>query len=535
MTRDDVMHTVVRAFDEAVSSVPDAPFLDFIGRSFTYGAFDREVNRVAHGLRELGVVKGQTVTTVLDNGPDGVIVWLAINRLGAISVPLNTALKGEFLRHQIADSAAKVVIAESDYAERVLEIEDGIPETVTLLHREGASRREARRLRVASLEEYRTDDTSPIRVEVDPSDLAALIYTAGTTGPSKGCMVSHNYMCNLARQVIDGAERQPDELHWNPLPLFHLNATASTVVASMLLGAPASIAGRFSLSGFWPEIKRTGARIATVLGSMLSLIGRMEDTAEMKECFGQLRVVRGSPFPAELQQIWRDRFGVEVPGSQSYGLTEASLVVSTPAGTDAPPGSSGRRNEDFEVAVVDDKDTVLPDGEIGEVVVRPRRPHIMFEGYWRRPEATVAVLRNVWFHTGDLGRFNAEGWFFFSDRKKDYLRRRGENISSQELEHALLQHPAVREVAVHAVASDLTEDEVKLTAVLTSPDAVTEEQLCRWTLDRLPYFAVPRYIEFRTELPKNPFGRVQKYLLREQGMTESTWDREQSTLEVVKR
>lgn len=529
------MHTVVRAFDEAVARVPDAPFLDFMGESFTYAEFEREVNRVAHGLREVGVDRGDTVTTVLDNGPDGVIVWLAINRLGAISVPLNTALKGDFLRHQIADSSAKVIVAESEYAERVLAVEGGLPDALTLLHRGATPQREPGRLRVGALQDYRTDDTSPIRVDVQPADLVALIYTAGTTGASKGCMVSHNYMSNLARQVIDGAQRLPDELHWNPLPLFHLNATASTVVASMLLGAPASIATRFSVSGFWPEIKRTGARIATVLGSMLSLIGRMDDTPEMKECYGQLRVVRGSPFPPELQQIWRARFGVAVPGSQSYGLTEASLVVSTPPGADAPPGSSGRRNDDFEVQVVDDNDEVLGDGNTGEVVVRPRRPHIMFEGYWHSPEATLAALRNVWFHTGDLGRFDNDGWFFFADREKDYLRRRGENISSQELEHTMLQHPAVSEVAVHAVACELTEDEVKLTVVLTPAVVITEEDLCHWTLDRLPYFAVPRYIEFRSELPKNPFGRVQKYLLREQGVTDGTWDREESEIQVVKR
>lgn len=210
-------------------------------------------------------------------------------------------------------------------------------------------------------------------------------------------------------------------------------------------------------------------------------------------------------------------------------------MVSTPPGADAPPGSSGRRNDDFEVQVIDDNDVLLDDGQTGEVVVRPRRPHIMFEGYWRRPEATLAVLRKVWFHTGDLGRFDEDGWFFFADRKKYYLRRREENISSQELEHTMLQHPAVSEVAVHAVASELTEDEVKLTAVVKPEAAVTEEELCQWTLDRLPYFAVPRYIEFRTELPKNPFGRVQKYLLREQGVTESTWDREKSEIQVVKR
>jgi crotonobetaine/carnitine-CoA ligase len=178
------------------------------------------------------------------------------------------------------------------------------------------------------------------------------------------------------------------------------------------------------------------------------------------------------------------------------------------------------------VRLVDDDDVEVPVGEIGEIVCRPTGPNLMFAGYWRRPEETVAVLQNLWFHTGDLGRLDEDGFLFFVDRKKDYLRRRGENISSFEMERTYHGHPAIKDVAVHSVASDVGEDDVKVTAVLQSDVALTEAELCEWSVERVPYFAVPRYIEFRDDLPRNPVGRVLKYQLRDDGVTVTTWDRE---------
>ena len=197
--------------------------------------------------------------------------------------------------------------------------------------------------------------------------------------------------------------------------------------------------------------------------------------------------------------------------------------------------SSGRLNDDFDVRIFDDNDNEVPAGESGEIVVRPKRPHVMFEGYWKRPAATASLLRNLWFHTGDIGRFDADGFFYFVDRKKDYLRRRGENISSFEMETAFLGHPDISEIAVHAVHSEVTEDDVKVTAVLVAGSTLTEAELCTWSTDKLPYFAVPRYIEFRDELPKNPVGRVLKYVLRDEGKTERTWDRESAGIAISKR
>ena len=218
-----------------------------------------------------------------------------------------------------------------------------------------------------------------------------------------------------------------------------------------------------------------------------------------------------------------------------YGLTEACVITSLAGGDYAAPGSSGKRIPEYDVRIVDDLDREVPTNTPGEVVVRPLHPDIMFMGYWRRPEETLKLMRNMWFHTGDIGKFDEDGFFYFIDRKKDYLRRRGENISSFEMEAAFSDHPDIAEVAVHAVPSDKGEDDVKITAILRDGATLAEEALFHWSLDVVPYYALPRYIEFRSSLPKNPQGRVLKYLLRDEGKTDATWDLEDSDTQVPKR
>jgi len=523
--------TVTAVLARAVDTCPDRTFLDFSGTTYSYAQVWNLALRRAAGLAALGVDTGNTVVCILDNNVDAIVTWFAVNFLGAIWVPVNTALKGEYLRHQVDDAAAAVVVTESDYAQRVLDIADGIPAVTHLVVR-GTPPISAR-FTVLDLDAVTPSTGLTAPVEVAPRDLAMLIYTSGTTGPSKGCMISHNYVCNVAKNTA--AMRNPEFTLWTPLPLFHLNAVGTSVLATAVNKSTVAIAPRFSLSGFWPEIKRSGARQVSILGVMITLIANMPDTPEMKECYGQIEHVGGAPWTPELIQIWKERFGVRSAGNSVFGLTEASFITSNPQGLEAPLGASGRRNDDFDVRLVDDDDNEVPVGQPGEIIVRPRKPHIMFEGYWRRPAETMAVMRNLWFHTGDIGRFDENGWFWFVDRKKDYLRRRGENISSYELERTFRSHPDVADVAVHAVPSAVTEDDVKVTAVLREGANLTEEELCRWCLDKLPYFAIPRYIEFRSELPRNATGKVLKYQLREEGVTPNTWDIDDSDIEVVKR
>jgi crotonobetaine/carnitine-CoA ligase len=526
--------TVTAALERAVQEFADRIFLDFDGSLYTYGEVDRLSTRLARGLMEFGIRAGDTVASILDNNLEAILIWLAANKLGAISVPVNTAYKGEFLRHQVADSGARLVVAEADYVPRVQAVAEGLPALKTILQR-GDGISDAGSLPVLPLSSILASDETPIGHVNKPGDLAILIYTSGTTGPSKGCMISHNYFCNNARQILDREIRTKDTINWTPLPLFHMNALAGSVLSSLMVGARVAISRRFSVSRFWPEIERSGATVVNLLGSLIAFIADAEDSDAAKRCYGQLYAVRSSPFSPELQRKWKERFGVTYAGSNSYGLTEASRVTSLADGEFAPPGSSGRANDDFDVRIVDEDDNEVAPGVPGEILIRPRRPHVMFEGYWRRPDATLAVMRNMWFHSGDIGRIDQDGFFYFVDRKKDYLRRRGENISSHEVETALKAHPAIADLAVHAVFAEDLEDDVKVTAMLKQGVTLSEEEFCRWSIDHLPYFAIPRYFEFRPDLPRSPTGKVLKYLLREEGCTAGTWDREKAGIQIVKR
>ena len=527
--------TLPAAFARVVADRPQHGFLDFSGEQYSYGEFDRLTNRLAHGLAALGVRAGDTVVTMLDNNVDAVAAWFAVNKLGAISVPLNTALRGEFLRHQVCDAGSALVICEADYLPRFAEIAAALPQVRLILHRGAATGAPSCPITVAPLDAHRGTDESPTGVIVAPGDLTCIIYTSGTTGPSKGSMQSYNYLCNLARTRLRFCPAGPADITFTPLPLFHNNALATGVTATVLSGGRIAIAPRFSVSGFWPEVERSGATVASLVGTMAMLLADAPDDEAAKRCYGRIHTVRGVPFSDAVKAAWRTRFGARFVGSNDYGMTEVAVITGLPGGAHAPPGSSGQRIADFDVRIFDDEDREVPAGTPGEIVVRPNKPDIMFKGYWRRPEATVAAMRNQWFHTGDIGRFDGDGFLYFLDRKKDYLKRRGENISSFEMETTFKQHPAIAEVAVHAVPAKIGEDDVKVTAVLKAGESLSEEALCRWAIERVPYFAVPRYIEFRDSLPQNTQGKVLKYQLRDEGATPRTWDIETSDIKVTKR
>jgi crotonobetaine/carnitine-CoA ligase len=294
------------------------------------------------------------------------------------------------------------------------------------------------------------------------------------------------------------------------------------VTGSVLIGGSLSLASRFSVSRFWEDIERSGARVAALMGSMLTLIAQAPDSGAGERMHGRLRVVSGSPVTAELAATWQERFGVVRAGAGTYGMTEAALITSTPPGG-YRAGTAGQVNRSFELRIADAEGNPLPAGHVGEILCRPARPGIMFDGYWRNPEHTLAAFRDLWFHTGDYGRMDDDGYLTFADRGKDYLRRGGENISSFEMESVFAQHGSISEVAVHAVPSPLSEDELKVTAVLVPGASLSEAELYEWALPRVPRYAAPGYIEFRDSLPKNPVGRVLKYQLREDGVTASSW------------
>jgi len=518
--------TVVGLLERRLAADPDGPYLDVTGTTFTAAEIAFAAYRLANAFTELGLHPGDRVATLLENSPAALLGWWGAICGGFVSVPVNTAYKGEFLRHQLADSGSRLLVVSADLADRCASVAGALDALEHVVVVGDAPPMDG--VTVHRWDDLFGADDKPPAADVRPSDYGTIIYTGGTTGPSKGCTLSHNYHAALARQIGTCWQRTDEDVVWTPLPLFHFNAVATAVCGALVFGGRAAIDRRFSVSSFWPEMNRVGATITSTLGTMAYLLAHDVDRPEMPRS-GQaaanttLRLMGAVPLPVELDALIRERFRIET-FSGAYGVTEASLISWQPPGIRNRPNAAGVVNREyFDCRIFDDDDNEVAPGTDGEIVVRPVRPHVMFEGYWGRATATVETSRNWWYHTGDIGRIDDDGYLYFVDRKADYLRRRGENISSFEVERILMSHGALADVAVHAVPSRLTEDDLKVTATLAAGATLGEEVLFRWCIDQLPYFALPRYIEFRAELPRSPVGRVLKRDLREEGVTASTW------------
>ena len=531
--------TVLDLMETRLAADPDGEYLDVCGTKLTAATVADTANRVASSLRERGVQPGDRVASLIENSAEAALAWWGIVRAGAIAVPINTAYKGEYLRHQLDDSGARALIVEADFADRAAQVVDQVDGLTHVAVIDAEAPAMGRTSTVTWAELLAGDPTGP-DVSVKPSDLATFIYTGGTTGPSKGCMLSHNYHEALSRQIGICWERTAADVVWTPLPLFHFNAIVTAVLGPLVFGGRSAIYRRFSVSNFWPEMNRVGATITSTLGTMAYLLAHDTDRDEMPHsgaatANSTLRLIGAAPLPVEVDDVIRTRFGVNT-FSGAYGVTEASLISWQPPGVRNRPNAAGVVNDEyFDVRIFDDDDNEAPPNTQGEIVVRPKRPQVMFEGYWGRPEATVETSRNWWYHTGDIGLIDDDRYLYFVDRKADYLRRRGENISSFEVERILMGHGALADVAVHAVPSGLTEDDLKVTATLSEGASLTEEELFRWCIDQLPYFALPRYIEFRAELPRSPVGRVLKRELRAEGDTAQSWDADTAGVVYEKR
>jgi crotonobetaine/carnitine-CoA ligase len=516
----------------------DSEYLDVCGTRLTAGEVSQTGNRVANALIDLSVQPGDRVAILIENSAEAVVAWWGTVLAGAISVPVNTAYKGEYLRHQLHDAGAKVLIVDSSLVDRVAQIAAKL-EHLTHVVVIGESNVDIPR-QVVDWDHIMGSDSSPPQITPMAADLATFVYTGGTTGPSKGCMLSHNYHAAITAQIGTCWERTAQDVLWTPLPLFHFNAITTAVVGPLLFGGRAAIYRRFSVSAFWTEMNRTGATITSTLGTMAYLLAHDIDRPEMPrsgmpEANTSLRMIGAAPMPVEVDTVIRERFGITT-FSGAYGVTEASLISWQPPGVTNRPNAAGVINDAyFDVRIFDDEDNEVAADVTGEIVIRPKRPHVMFEGYWGRPDATVSTSSNWWYHTGDIGRVDHDGYLYFVDRKADYLRRRGENISSFEVERILMGHGDLADVAVYAVPSELTEDDLKVTAILKDTSNLTEAELFKWCIDELPYFALPRYIEFRSELPRSPVGRILKRQLRDEPIVPGGFDAETSGISYERR
>lgn len=496
----------------------------------SYAALRDRASRLGAGLLALGLAPGDRVATMLDTSIASVETWLAIVWAGGVEVPVNTEYKGTFLAHVLRDSGARVLVVDARWVERLagLDLPD-LDHVVVVPAADGSATVDgdpaaagrltvgARRVAVHHLDVLGAADAVPAVVR-QPDDLAYIIYTSGTTGASKGVMHTHRstgwYVQPFRRQL----GWQPGDVVYCNFPFFHQMGRTSMTTTAFWEGAAVALRPRFSATAFWDDVRDLGATIFGYLGAIILLLDAQPERDDDRD--HPLRVGFGAAAPPELMTRFTSRFGVTL--LENYGSTECGVPSFAMPG-DVRPGTMGRPAWYLEVAIHDEQDRPLPAGQRGEIVVRPREPGAIFSGYWNRPEATLEAFRNLWFHSGDQGELTADGYLVYTDRLTDSMRRRGENISSFEVERAMQAHDAVVECAAYAVPSELTEDEVMVAVVLSEP--VDPGDLLRFAAETMPRFAVPRYLRIVDALPRTPTQRVQKFLLREAGVTPDTVDR----------
>jgi crotonobetaine/carnitine-CoA ligase len=486
----------------------------------TLAELDAQSDRVAAALLAAGVEKGDRVAINLPNRLEYIVLIYAIAKAGAIQVPLNTYLRGEFLRHQLVQTTPKVYIGDSAALDLLVPILPTLTERPRLVL-VGEPEQNATLqpdLLYTQLQDATAVFTEP---DVEPSDVCTIIYTSGTTGPSKGCTITHGYYCNLINVFIEYGWYEKGDIVFGANPLFHFSGQTWLVAAALAVRGSAIVEPAFHASTYMARIRETGATAAMGMGAMGMVIMAQPPSDDDRN--HKLRHITFMPSTADFIEQFEKRFGI-APFAEVFGQSECWPVLLGDPRDKRHPGSMGKLTSGLQVKIVDDHDREVPVGEPGEIVVRPEEPHRLFSGYWNDDPATVRTFRNLWHHTGDCGRVDEEGYFWFADRKKDSLRRRGENVSSIELEYAICAHPSIAQAAVHAVPSDLSEDDVKACLVLVEGKEIEPRELFEFFRKSMPYYAIPRYFEVFESLPANVNGRVQKFKLRERGITATTLD-----------
>jgi crotonobetaine/carnitine-CoA ligase len=515
-------HTLPQLLRRQVETQGDAPFLRYLGDDdfVAFAELDRETNRIAHGLQRLGVVAGDRVALILPNSLTLVRLWFAAAKLGAVEVPLDPELRGRLLAHVLANSAPAVVCCHASALDALagqsvdtVVVVDGSPDDARAA---GVTAN-----RILEVGEVLDGDDSAPDVHVHDADPLAILYTSGTTGPAKGVLMSHNHFHAFTEMFARNLELTASDSYYTPLPLFHADAQLFGVYFPLIYGTRGTIDGRFSASRYWDNVRASGATATNMLGAMAHILWKRDPRPD--DATNPLRVSQVLPM-IPFRREFEQRFGLAI--ATAYGQTETNFVAYDTPG-DWREGSCGRPAPGFQVAVVDAHDRPLPPGESGEIVVRHEHPYTVSSGYFGMPEQTVAAARNLWWHSGDRGHFDADGWLYFDGRIKDVIRRRGVNISAHEVESIVDEHPAVLESAAVAVPSELSEDDIKVVVVTRDGAELTVEELIEHCVRHLPRHMVPRYVEVRrSALPRTSTEKVAKEVLRAEGITIGTVDRE---------
>jgi crotonobetaine/carnitine-CoA ligase len=502
------------ALEDRARRTPSRRFLTTPGQPpMTFGEFNARANRLAHGLRDaVAVHSGECVAIMSRNCNAFIEASYALKKLGAIEAAINTDFRGPGLAHMLSLTEARVLIVGADLLAAVEAIADDLPHLqAVLVHGIDAGSTPASGLgwTVRALRDTYADD------EANPpsdwhNDIAAVLFTSGTTGPSKGCILSQRYALVNAQVHVDALELGEDDCLYNPFPLYHLDASYLCVLPAILAGCRAAVSARFSASRFWDEIREVGATVFDIMGATLTILAKHEPRPN--DADNPVRLAWGVPMPdPETRRELEERFGLRLV--HLYGLTDGGVPCWESIHDREPPGSCGKVRPHWELKIVDhDGDEVAP-GEQGEIVIRPRTPGAIMDGYWGMPEQSLKAFRGLWLHTGDIGRKDEAGHVFFISRQTDAIRRRGQNISTWEVEQVINSHPAVAESAAYGVPSGLSEEEVKIAVVLRDGARLSEAELREYCAERMAKYMIPAYIDFREEIPKTATGKSQRFKL----------------------
>ena len=489
---------------------PDRVVLNFDGILWTWAELIEAAEALAGGLAGAGVAPGEVVCHMSPNHREAVVTMLALLRLGAVECPVNAGLRGQHLAHVLDHSGARVLIVDGSLAGRAAEQLSSAPGVRSVVLRgEGPS---PAGVLVDDYDELpgaggRLPPFRPPR----PDDPMNIIYTSGTTGPAKGAVLPQAFPIEQARIKIEQWGLTSEDVMFSALPLYHVNARFSSLATALVVDGRAALVSRFSARTFWDQVRRSGATEVGVVGAVSSILLRQEPGPADRD--HQVRMMHGAAgIPMDRRADFEQRFGLRLV--TGFAMTETGHFSTTSPDDPMRHRASGRPVPQYEAAVVDADDHEVPPGVVGELVVRPRRPGVMMSGYHRQPEATLAAFRNLWFHTGDLATIADDGYIRWVDRAADAIRRRGEMISSTEVERAVCTMEAVAECAAVGVPSELGEEDVKLVVVAEPGRAVDPAALVRHCQQTLPDFCQPRYLEVLHELPKGATHKVNKHQLR---------------------
>lgn len=528
--------TMGRILAEKASRVGDRPWLLWEDRIYTYAALDEMTSRYANGFFAHGIRKGDHVALMLGNRPEFFWASWGLGKLGAVSVPINTAAKGELLRYFIDQSDSTWVIVDEECAGRLVALTGQIPKVKGLLYAGSttASNSELRdsKLPLADLREIGSASSdTPSFDAVSHSDVNLIAYTSGTTGPSKGAVSPHSQGHGVGYAVSSHFGYRPDDVLYTCLPLFHGNAMWYTCYAALWADAAIALVPRFSASQFWDDVDRFGVTQFNSLGAMTNIIWKHPGPTKQH----RLRQCMTVPSPKEIYMAFQERYHLRI--TSVYALTETCVVtLFTPNDPLEKAGSSGKTPGYVEIQIVDGNNRPLPPGQSGEICIRPREPGLMMLGYYKMADATAQQMRGNWFHSGDRGYLDADGYLFFVDRKKEAIRRRGENISAYEVELIISKHPKVLEAAAIPMSSEMSEDDVMAYIVPKPGESVSFEEIISFCNENMSYFMVPRFIEFVDCLPKTPSQKIEKYKLKElaESRRSEIWDRDKAGIKLTR-